>query len=164
MATKSDSDVILCLQLLSKTFTYTLPFSLRKSIDHLCVIPFTRIGLIHTWSIDFKSQVTLQSKHDVTVTLGWQDSRWASCTVAIIKFICSKYRQSHVNRKHGIVVCEHYRHRPFYVLAVFSTPLLLVFWDAYIQNPNSRGTKVAYRAKTHILCSRKVYGWNFVYW
>ena len=27
----------------------------------------------------------------------------------------------------------------------------------------SRGTKVAYRAKTHIFCTRKVYGWNFVY-
>ena len=26
----------------------------------------------------------------------------------------------------------------------------------------SRGTKVAYRAKTHIFCTRKVYGWNFV--
>ena len=28
----------------------------------------------------------------------------------------------------------------------------------------SRGTKVAYRAKTHIFCTRKVYSWNFVYW
>ena len=28
----------------------------------------------------------------------------------------------------------------------------------------SRGTKVAYRAKTHIFCTRKVYGWIFVYW
>ena len=27
----------------------------------------------------------------------------------------------------------------------------------------SRGTKVAYRAKTHIFFIRKVYGWNFVY-
>ena len=27
----------------------------------------------------------------------------------------------------------------------------------------SQGTKVAYRAKTHIFCTRKVYGWNFVY-
>ena len=28
---------------------------------------------------------------------------------------------------------------------------------------NSQGTKVAYHAKTHIFCTRKVYGWNFVY-
>ena len=28
---------------------------------------------------------------------------------------------------------------------------------------DSRGTKIAYRAKTHIFCTRKVYGWNFVY-
>ena len=35
--------------------------------------------------------------------------------------------------------------------------LELVFWSY------SRGTKVAYRAKTHIFCTRKVYGWNFVY-
>ena len=27
----------------------------------------------------------------------------------------------------------------------------------------SRGTKVAYRAKTHFFCTRKVYSWNFVY-
>ena len=27
----------------------------------------------------------------------------------------------------------------------------------------SRGTKVAYRAKAHMFCTRKVYGWNFVY-
>ena len=27
----------------------------------------------------------------------------------------------------------------------------------------SRGTKVAYRAKTHIFCTREVYNWNFVY-
>ena len=27
----------------------------------------------------------------------------------------------------------------------------------------SRGTKVAYRAKAHSFCTRKVYGWNFAY-
>ena len=27
----------------------------------------------------------------------------------------------------------------------------------------SRVTKVAYRAKTHIFCTQKVYDWNFVY-
>ena len=35
-----------------------------------------RIGLIHNGSIDYtcKSLVTLQTKHEVTVILGWQDS------------------------------------------------------------------------------------------
>ena len=37
--TKSDSDVILCLQLLSKTQTCTLHLSIRESIDHLCINP-----------------------------------------------------------------------------------------------------------------------------
>ena len=32
-----------------------------------------------------------------------------------------------------------------------------------VASHTSRGTKVAYRAKTHILCTRKVYGWNLVY-
>ena len=36
--TKSDIDVILCLQLLSKTLTCTLHLSIRKSIYHLCII------------------------------------------------------------------------------------------------------------------------------
>ena len=33
--------------------------------------------------------------------------------------------------------------------------------DAF--NTTSRGTKVAYRAKTHIFCTQKIYGWNFEY-
>ena len=37
---KSDSDVMVCLQLLSKTYTCTLDFSLCQSIDHLCIDPF----------------------------------------------------------------------------------------------------------------------------
>ena len=37
--TKSDSDVILCLQLLSKTLTCTLHLSLHESIDYFCVYP-----------------------------------------------------------------------------------------------------------------------------
>ena len=45
--TKSDSDVILCLQLLSKTLTCTLHLSKRESIDHLCINPILWIGLIH---------------------------------------------------------------------------------------------------------------------
>ena len=44
---KSDSEVIFCLQLLSKTFTFTRHFSQRGSIDHLCINPILRIGLIH---------------------------------------------------------------------------------------------------------------------
>ena len=45
--TKSDSDVILCLQLLSKKLTCILHLSVRKLIDHLCIYPILWIGLIH---------------------------------------------------------------------------------------------------------------------
>ena len=45
--TKSDSDTILCLQLLSKILTCTLHLSLRESIDHLCMYPILKIGLLH---------------------------------------------------------------------------------------------------------------------
>ena len=45
--TKSDSDVIFCLQLLSKTLTCTLHLSENESIDHLCIKPILRTGLIH---------------------------------------------------------------------------------------------------------------------
>ena len=47
MPTKSDSDVILCLQLFSKTLTCALVLSLRESRDNLCINPILRIGLIH---------------------------------------------------------------------------------------------------------------------
>ena len=43
----SDSDVILCLHMLSKTLTCTLHLSKGKLIDHLCINPILRIGLIH---------------------------------------------------------------------------------------------------------------------
>ena len=45
--TKSDSDVMFCLQLLSKTLTCSLHLSIRESIDHLCINPILWIGLIH---------------------------------------------------------------------------------------------------------------------
>ena len=45
--TKSGSHVIVCLQLLSETITCTLHFCLRESIDHLCINPILRIGLMH---------------------------------------------------------------------------------------------------------------------
>ena len=45
--TKNDSDVVLCLQLLSKTLTCTLHLSIRESIDHLCINAILWIGLIH---------------------------------------------------------------------------------------------------------------------
>ena len=45
--TKSDSDVIFCLLLFSKTLTCKLHLSLRESRDHLCINPILRIGLIH---------------------------------------------------------------------------------------------------------------------
>ena len=51
--TKSDSDVTFCLQMLSKTFTFTLHLSLCESIDHLCInlIGLYRINtqLIFRW-------------------------------------------------------------------------------------------------------------------
>ena len=47
MLTKSDSDVILCLELLSKTQTRTLHLSYRELIDHLYINPILSIGLIH---------------------------------------------------------------------------------------------------------------------
>ena len=55
LPTKSDSDIIFCLQLSSKT----LHLSYRKSIDHLCINPFCRIGLIYKRSIDSTSLLTL---------------------------------------------------------------------------------------------------------
>ena len=73
--TKSDSDVALCLQLLSQTPTYAHNLSLCESIDHLCIHPILRIGLIHKWPINTKSLITLQTKHEVTATPGRQDSR-----------------------------------------------------------------------------------------
>ena len=39
---KSDSGVMLCLQ----------SYQDLESIDHLCIYPIRRIGLIHKWSID----------------------------------------------------------------------------------------------------------------
>ena len=45
--TKSDSDVIFSLQLLSKTLTCTLYLGQREPIDHLCINPILRIELIH---------------------------------------------------------------------------------------------------------------------
>ena len=58
--TKSDSDIIFCLKLLSKTLNCTPLLSLgesidhlcinpirSESIDHLCINPILRIGLIH---------------------------------------------------------------------------------------------------------------------
>ena len=43
---KSDSDVVFCLQLLSKTLTCTFYLSSCESIDHLCINPILQIGLI----------------------------------------------------------------------------------------------------------------------
>ena len=43
-------------------------------MDHSCINPILQIGLTHKRSIDYKSLITLLTKYDVTVTLGWQDS------------------------------------------------------------------------------------------
>ena len=72
--TKSDSGVIFCLQLLCKNITLYTPLKLRESIDYLCINPILQIGLIHKRPIDYKLMLILQTKHDVTVTFGWQDS------------------------------------------------------------------------------------------
>ena len=47
LSVKSDSDVVFCLQLLSEKLTCTLHLSQCESIDHLCVNPILRIGLMH---------------------------------------------------------------------------------------------------------------------
>ena len=65
---------VFCLQLLSKTLTCTHPLSQRELMDHLCINPILWMGLIHKWSIDYKSLKTLSTKHHLTVTFGWQDS------------------------------------------------------------------------------------------
>ena len=57
--TKSDSDVILCLQLLSLTLMCTLHSRIRESIYHMCINRILWIGLIHKRSIDSKSLITL---------------------------------------------------------------------------------------------------------
>ena len=44
---KSDSNVMFCLQLLSKTLTCTLHLSQCESIDHVCINPILPTGLIH---------------------------------------------------------------------------------------------------------------------
>ena len=86
----SDSGVVLCLQLLSRTLTRTFYLSWGKSIDHLCINPILRIGLIHKWSIDYKSLITLWTGHEVTVTLGLQDSSYFlacdSCCRLLVAF------------------------------------------------------------------------------
>ena len=56
---KSDSDVVFCLQLLSKKLTCTLHLSKCESMDHMCINPILQIGLIHKWSIDSKALITL---------------------------------------------------------------------------------------------------------
>ena len=56
---KRNSDVIFCLQLLSKILTCTLHLSLRESIDHLCINPILRIGFIHKWIIEYESLISL---------------------------------------------------------------------------------------------------------
>ena len=86
----SDSGVVLCLQLLSKTLTRTFYLSWGESIDHLCINPILRIGLIHKWSIDYKSLITLWTGHEVTVTLGLQNSSYFlacdSCCRLLVAF------------------------------------------------------------------------------
>ena len=76
--TKSDSDIIFCLQLLSQILTCKLYLRQHESVDHLCINPILWIGLIHKRFIDHKSLIALLIKPDVTVTLGWQDSTYLS--------------------------------------------------------------------------------------
>ena len=47
MPAKSDSDVVFCLQLLSKTLTCTLHLNQCESIYHVCINAILRIGLMH---------------------------------------------------------------------------------------------------------------------
>ena len=96
MPTKSDSDVIFCLQFLTKTLTCTLILSKRQSIYHLCINPILWIGLIHKCSVDSKSLITSLTKQDATVTLGWQGSTKVNQSlftsfsfVCCLKIICT---------------------------------------------------------------------------
>ena len=58
--TKSDSDVIFCLQLLSKTLTCALHLKFCESRDQLCINPILRIWLIYKWFIGCQSPITLK--------------------------------------------------------------------------------------------------------
>ena len=75
-ARQSDSDVVFCLQLLSKTLTCTLHLSYCELISPLCINPILRIGIIQKWFFDSMSLITLQTIHDATVTVDWQDSSY----------------------------------------------------------------------------------------
>ena len=72
---KSDSDFM---------FVYKVIRDLR-SIDHLCIVPIHRIGLIHKWSINSRQlkwsvriQVLLNNCKQ-RITLGWHDSSTDRC-------------------------------------------------------------------------------------
>ena len=74
MRTKSDSDVILCLQLLSKNYLSTSLDLMR--IDRSLVYKFYPEDMINTQVI-YRLQVlnNVVNKNDVTVTLDRQDSK-----------------------------------------------------------------------------------------
>ena len=57
--TKSDNDVMFCLQLFSKKLTCTLHLSKRESIDHFGINPILRIGLMQKCYIDHKALITV---------------------------------------------------------------------------------------------------------
>ena len=57
--TKSDSDIIFCLQFLSQILTCTPHFRYHELKDHLDINPILWIGLIHMWAIDHKSLLAL---------------------------------------------------------------------------------------------------------
>ena len=56
---KSDSDIIFLLIIVRKTIMCTLHLSYWELIDHLCINPILRIGLILKRSIDYKSLINL---------------------------------------------------------------------------------------------------------
>ena len=88
MPTESDSDVIFCLQLLSKTLKCTFNLSILESIDHLCINSIHRIGLIHKLSIDFKSLKILKKQNMTSLSL------LAGRTVRYAKFACAYLKKN----------------------------------------------------------------------
>ena len=84
---------LLCLQLLSITLICTHHLSLHETIDHLCINPILRIGLIHKWSIDYESLILFKQNmtslsllagrtvEDVRIIKMWYKTPFLKCFV-----------------------------------------------------------------------------------
>ena len=95
MPTKSDSDVILCSQLLSKTLTCKLHLSILKLIAHSCINPILWIGLIHKWSIN-STDVSKMDENRCKQTLASLPF-WGIQVVLIYSYYESTTEKLHMN-------------------------------------------------------------------